>query len=142
MALFPIGGVLGGLAYGSRDWPGRLARRPGALAALTAACYGLPALALLPGTAAVALLLAGGCADILLVTTYQLVDARVPEQARTEAGAWLNSTYNLGSAMGTAVSGALVSHAGPHAAITVITVLTAACAALGLMANPGRRLRR
>jgi predicted MFS family arabinose efflux permease len=119
LALFPVGGVLGGLAYGRRDWRAPLAGRPRMLAAASAACYALPALAFWPVASGASMLLAGACADILLITTYQLVDAGVPPARRAEAGAWLNSAYNLGSAMGAAAGGTLVDQAGPRAAYAV-----------------------
>jgi predicted MFS family arabinose efflux permease len=131
LALFPVGGVAGGLAYGRRDWRGPLARRPAMLAAASAACYTLPALAFLPAAAAMALLLAGACADILLITAYQLVDQGVAPQRQAEAGAWLNTAYNLGAATGAAAGGITVSAAGPQVSFLALAGLAGACALAG-----------
>jgi predicted MFS family arabinose efflux permease len=128
LALFPVGGVLGGLAYGRRDWRVPLAGRPRMLTAASAACYALPALAFLPAVAGGTFLLAGAGADILLIATYQLVDATVPEGRHAEAGAWVNTAYNLGVAMGTAAGGVLASGVGPRLSFAVIAALAGACA--------------
>jgi predicted MFS family arabinose efflux permease len=128
LALFPVGGVLGGLAYGRRDWRVPLASRPRVLTIASAACYALPALAFLPVAVGGTLLLAGACADILLITTYQLVNAAVPEGRRAEAGAWLNAAYNLGAGMGTAAGGVLAAGMNPRVSFAVIAALAGACA--------------
>ena len=128
LALFPVGGVLGGLAYGRRDWRAPLAGRPGIVTAASAACYALPALAFLPAVAGGTFLLAGACADILLIATYQLVDAAVPGGRRAEAGAWVNTAYNLGVAMGTAAGGVLAGGVGPRLSFAVMAALAGACA--------------
>ncbi len=131
--LFSVGGVLGGLAYGRRHWRGSLARRPLVLTAVTAACYALPALIYSPPAAGTALLLAGACADILLITAYQLVDPLVPEGSRTEAGAWINTAYNLGVATGTALGGVLVDRSGPRVAFEATAGLLGACVLIGAL---------
>ncbi len=141
LALFPAGGVLGGLAYGRRDWRASLERRPRILGIGSAACYALPALAFAPVTAGAALCAAGACADILLVTTYQLVDARVMEGRRAEAGAWVNTAYNLGAAMGAAAGGVLAAGAGPRMSFAVVAGLAGVCATLSLTARPTRMPR-
>lgn len=128
LALFPVGGVLGGLAYGRRDWRVPLASRPRMLVAASAACYALPALAFLPAVAGGTFLLAGAGADILLIATYQLVDATVPEGRHAEAGAWVNTAYNLGVAMGTAAGGVLAGGVGPRLSFAVMAALAGACA--------------
>jgi predicted MFS family arabinose efflux permease len=137
LALFPLGGVLGGLAYGRRDWQAPLARRPRRLTAASAACYALPALAFLPAVAGGTFLLAGACADILLIATYQLVDAAVPESLRAEAGAWVNTAYNLGAAMGTAAGGVLAACLGTRMSLAVLAALAGACALVAAGAGGG-----
>jgi MFS family permease len=122
-ALLPAGGVLGGLAYGRREWRVPLARRPLVLATGSAACYALPALAFGRASVGVAMLLAGACADILLVTVYQLADGMV-------AQAWVSTAYNLGGALGTAGGGALAARLGPQAAFAVVAVVAATCTVL------------
>ncbi|WP_441249164.1 MFS transporter [Kitasatospora sp. McL0602] len=147
--LFSVGGVLGGLLYGRRSWPGPLTRRPLVLAAACAACYALPALLPVAPAAGVALLLAGACTDVLLITAYQLVDRLVPEGSRTEAGAWVNTAYNLGAALGAAAGGAVTDRSGPTTAFAgTALVLTAAATTavlpgrLGSVLKPPRAGRR
>lgn len=141
-ALFSVGGVLGGLVYGRGRWPGALLHRALVLAAGSAACYGLPALAYAPAAAGAALLLAGACTDILLVTAYQLVELRVPGGSRAEAGAWLNTAYNLGAATGAAAGGVLVDRWGPPTSFTVTAALIGLCAAVCAALATGRRPTR
>ncbi|MER5866339.1 MFS transporter [Kitasatospora sp. NPDC002040] len=133
--LFSVGGVLGGLAYGRREWPGSLARRPLVPAAAGAACYALPALLYAAPAAGVALLLAGACTDILLITAYQLVDRLVPEGSRTEAGAWVNTAFNLGGALGAAAGGLLVERSGPSAAFAATALVLGACTLAAALAT-------
>jgi predicted MFS family arabinose efflux permease len=137
LALFPVGGVLGGLGYGRRDWRAPLARRPRMLTAASAACYALPALAFLPVVAGGTFLLAGACADIALIATYQLVDAAVPEGRQAEAGAWVNTAYNLGSAMGMAAGGVLAAGLGPRLSIAAMAALASGCALVTAGAGSG-----
>ncbi|MER5639043.1 MFS transporter [Kitasatospora sp. NPDC002227] len=138
--LFSVGGVLGGLLYGRRRWRGALQYRPLVLGAAGAAGYLLPALLHAPALAGAALLLAGACCDVLLVTAYQLVDARVPEGSRTEAGAWINTAYNLGAAFGAAVGGVVVDRVGPFAVYPVTAGLLVVCLALSGVAVTRRRV--
>jgi predicted MFS family arabinose efflux permease len=128
LALCSVGGVVGGLVYGRRAWRAAPGRRLVILAVAGAACYGLPALVTDVPSAAVALLCAGACEDTLLITAYLLVDALVAQGSRTEAGAWVNTAYNLGVALGSGAAGLIVERCGPGA------VFAAAAAVAGLAA--------
>ncbi|MFE4872082.1 hypothetical protein [Streptomyces sp. NPDC056682] len=55
--------------------------------------------------AAVVLLCAGACEATVLITSYLLVDSMVARDAQMEAGARVNTAYNLGVAAGSAVGG-------------------------------------
>jgi predicted MFS family arabinose efflux permease len=136
-ALCAVGGALGGLGYGRRQWRTTPRRRLLTLAALAAACYALPAAApALPATAA-GLLLAGACSDTLLITAYLQVDALVPPGSRTEASAWINTAFNLGSATGSATAGLLVSRYGPAPAFPVAAAALAALTVLAALFRAG-----
>ncbi|TKA10720.1 MFS transporter [Actinacidiphila oryziradicis] len=140
MALFSVGGVLGGLAYGRRQWRATPGRRLLALAAFSSGCYALPALLYAVPGAGVALLLAGACTDALLITSYLLVDTLVPGGSRTEAGAWVNTAYNLGTALGAGGAGLLIDRPGPVAVFAAAAVPLGAATALGaLRRSPLRR---
>ena len=125
LALCSVGGVVGGLLYGRRPWNLPLGRQLTLLAAAGAGCYALSALLPSSPVAAAALLGAGAFGDTLLITCYLLVDERIAEGARTEAGAWVNTGYNLGSALGSGCAGLLLDATGPD------TVLLAAALAAG-----------
>ncbi|MEW1911831.1 MFS transporter [Kitasatospora sp. NPDC085895] len=130
LALFSVGGAVGGLVYGRLAWRAAPGRRLLLLAAAATACYGLPAVLFAPPGAAFGLFLAGACTDALLVTGYLLVEDLVPAGARTEAGAWVNTAYNLGGALGSAAGGLLADRAAPAAAFTAAAVLLGAVTAL------------
>ena len=137
--VFSVGGVLGGLVYGRYRWRTALERRPIALITVSACCFALPAVVYAAPAAGVALLLAGACADVLLITAYQLVEVLVPEGSRTEAGAWVNTAYNLGAALGAAVGGVLVDRTGPASAFTGTAGLLGCCAVVLALAALRRR---
>ncbi|GAA1945382.1 MFS transporter [Kitasatospora viridis] len=132
--LFSVGGVVGGLLYGRLSVPVPLSRRPLLLAGAAALCYALPAGVPVVAVGGVGLLLAGAFSDVLLVTCYQLVDHLVPAGSRTEAGAWLNTGYNLGAAAGAALAGALVERTGAGAVLPVAAAVVAGFALLAALA--------
>jgi predicted MFS family arabinose efflux permease len=126
LTLCSVGGVVGGLLYGRRVWHTAASRRILALGAAAVAALALTAAAPLLPVAAVAMLTLGACLDMLLITAYLLVDQLFPEGARMEAGAWVNTAYNLGCALGSALAGTLLDSRGS------LTVLVAAASAAGL----------
>lgn len=128
-----VGGALGGLAYGRRSWRASLGRRLALLGTAGAVCFALPALLPLLPVAAVALLGVGVCQDVLLITVYLLVDDRVAEGSRVEAGAWVNTGYNLGCALGSAVAGSLLDRSGTGP-VFALAAAAAGLAALGALA--------
>lgn len=138
MALCATGGAVGGLAYGRIRWQAAPHHRLSALGALAAACYALPAAASALPAVAVGMLLAGACSDTLLITAYLQVDTLVPAGSRTEASAWINTAYNLGSACGSAAAGVLVSRWGPAVAFPAAAALLTAATALGALLRIGR----
>jgi predicted MFS family arabinose efflux permease len=144
LALFSVGGAVGALAYGRRTWRAGPGPRLLVLAAAATGCYAVPVFVPSAAGAGIALVLAGACTDALLVTGYLLVDVLVPAGSRTEAGAWVNTAYNLGSALGSSAAGLLVDRAGAPAGFTAAAVTLGAAAALGaawrspLRGRPGR----
>ncbi|WUH93550.1 MFS transporter [Streptomyces sp. NBC_00433] len=138
MALCATGGAVGGLVHGRVRWRAAPHRRLSALGALTAACYALPSAAPVLAAVAVGLLLAGACSDTLLITAYLQVDTLIPAGSRTEASAWINTAYNLGSAMGSAVAGVMISRYGPAPAFPAATAVLAASTALAVLLRTRR----
>ncbi|MEV8530234.1 MFS transporter [Streptomyces sp. NPDC052000] len=130
LALCSIGGVLAGLAYGRRAWQASLARRLALIAAAGAVCFALPVLATFVPVAAVAVLCAGACEATVLITSYLLVDSMVVRDAHMEAGAWVNTAYNLGVAAGSAVAGMVLDRSGAG----MVFALAAAMAGTGPLA--------
>jgi predicted MFS family arabinose efflux permease len=129
--LASVGGVLGGLLYGRSRPPGSLERRPLALGFGCALCYALPAAAYgLPGAGA-GLLAAGACESVLLITMYELVAQLFAEGPSMAAGAWVNTAYNLGAALGTPLGGLLLDRSGPRPALAAAAAVAGACTAVG-----------
>lgn len=139
MALFSVGGVAGGLLYGRHTWRAGPLQRLGVLSAAGAACFAVPAaLHTLPGTG-LALLGAGACTDAVLITAYLLVNVLVPAAHQTVAGAWVNTAFNLGSALGAGAAGLLTDRLGAGAVFTAAALAaTAGTAIAALTAARGR----
>jgi predicted MFS family arabinose efflux permease len=133
MAVCAVGGAAGGLLYGRTRWRASARTRLLALGALAAACYALPAAAPALAALALGLLLAGACSDTLLITAYLQVDTLVTAGSRTEASAWINTAYNLGSAAGSAAAGILIAHYGPTPAFPAATAVLLATTILATL---------
>ncbi|MFF0042640.1 MFS transporter [Streptomyces mirabilis] len=110
LAAVSLGSALGGFLNGAVDWrtPAR-ARLPllaGGLGLALAAAGLAPGL----GTLTVAVACAGFFVAPALTTSYLIADEAAPPGRRTQAGAWVNTAVNAGSAGGTAGAGLLVGH--------------------------------
>ncbi|ANS64081.1 transmembrane transport protein [Streptomyces lincolnensis] len=112
MAALGIGALIGGVVYGARQWTGEPARRLRVLVALLAVCY-LP-LTLLPGPVAMTLLtvLAGVFLAPVIACAFVLVDRHAPRGTVTEAFSWLVTTFTVGTAAGTGLTGPVVEAGG------------------------------
>lgn len=108
LAALSAGSAVGGLAYGAVSW--RSAARPrlaliwAALGAALAAAGLAPNVYALGAAAAVAGLFVAPA----LTTAYLIADETAAPDARTRAGAWVNTAVNAGSSGGTALVGVLV----------------------------------
>lgn len=113
MAGIGLGALVGGLAYGARQWAGEPARRLQVLVGFLAVCY-LP-LTLMPGAVAMTLLavLAGVFLAPVIACAFVLVDRHAPAGTVTEAFSWLVTTFTVGASVGTASRGRSSSGAGP-----------------------------
>ncbi|MFB7469647.1 MFS transporter [Kitasatospora sp. NPDC056184] len=110
LAALSVGSAVGGLGLGALDRPlPNAVRLPlftaGLGVALTAAGFA-PNLLLLGAAVA----LAGLFVSPALTTAYLVADEAVASDARTRAGAWVNTAVNAGSAAGGATVGLLVGH--------------------------------
>ncbi|QNP62454.1 MFS transporter [Streptomyces genisteinicus] len=112
MAALGLGALLGGTAYGARQWAGEPERRLRVIVALLALGY-LPLL-LLPGVPAMAALsvLAGVFLAPALACAFIVVDRHAPRGTVTEAFSWLVTTFGVGAAVGTGAAGPAVEGGG------------------------------
>ncbi|MEU9172653.1 MFS transporter [Streptomyces sp. NPDC048420] len=107
LAALSAGSAAGGMLNGAVNWTLPARTR---LALLTA-CLGLALVGagLAPGLGTLALVVAGAGFFVspAITTAYLIADDAVVPEARTLAGAWVNTAVNAGSTAGTAVAGAL-----------------------------------
>ncbi|MFJ4796800.1 MFS transporter [Kitasatospora purpeofusca] len=110
LAALSAGSAVGGLGLGALDRPVSNALR---LPLFTAGLgLALAAAGLAPGPVVlgVAAGVAGFFVSPALTTSYLVADEAVAPEARTRAGAWVNTAVNAGSAVGGAGAGLLVGH--------------------------------
>ncbi|MFE2636968.1 MFS transporter [Streptomyces scopuliridis] len=119
MAALGLGALIGGAAYGSRQWAGIPERRLRGIVALLALCY-LP-LTLTPGVVAMTALsaLAGVFLAPALACAFIVVDRHAPRGTVTEAFSWLVTTFGVGAALGTGAAGPVVELGGTAAGFAV-----------------------
>jgi MFS family permease len=143
MAALGLGALLGGTAYGARQWAGAPERRLRVLVALLALGY-LP-LALTPSVAAMTALsaIAGVFLAPAIACAFIVVDRHAPRGTVTEAFSWLVTTFGVGAAAGTAVAGPAVEIGGTAWSFAVagaggIAALLVLMATQQVLAVPGR----
>jgi MFS family permease len=112
MAGLGFGALVGGAAYGARQWAGAPERRLMVLVALLAAGY-VPLLAM-PGAVAMTALatLAGVFLAPAIACAFIVVDRHAPRGTVTEAFSWLVTTFTVGGSLGTALAGPVVERGG------------------------------
>ncbi|MFF5368358.1 MFS transporter [Streptomyces sp. NPDC013187] len=112
MAALGFGALVGGTAYGARQWAGEPARRLRVLVALLVVCY-LP-LMLMPDAVPMVVLtaLAGVFLAPAIACAFVLVDRHAPRGTVTEAFSWLVTTFTVGHSVGTGVAGPVVEVGG------------------------------
>lgn len=112
MAGIGLGALIGGMAYGARQWAGEPSRRLTGIVALLAVCY-LP-LMLRPGPVAMTLLtvVAGLFLAPAIACAFVLVDRHAPRGTVTEAFSWLVTTFTVGASLGTGLTGPVVEAGG------------------------------
>ncbi|NJP48856.1 MFS transporter [Streptomyces sp. SBST2-5] len=112
MAGIGLGALIGGMAYGARQWSGPPGRRLQILVAMLTVCY-LP-LTLMPGAVAMTLLavVAGLFLAPAIACAFVLVDRHAPRGTVTEAFSWLVTTFTVGASAGTGLAGPVVEAGG------------------------------
>lgn len=108
MAALGLGALIGGLAYGARQWAGAPERRLRVIVGLLALGYlPLPLTPSVPVMTALAVL-AGVFLAPAIACSFIVVDRHAPRGTLTEAFSWLVTTFGVGAAAGTAVAGPAV----------------------------------
>ncbi|MEV8366326.1 MFS transporter [Streptomyces niveus] len=139
LAALSAGSAVGGLAYGAVSW--RSAARPrlalicAALGAALAAAGLAPNVYVLGAAAAVAGLFVAPA----LTTAYLIADEAAAPDARTQAGAWVNTALNAGISGGTALVGVLVGTLPLFLCFVLVAVPALVCAAVTLHGKNHRR---
>lgn len=133
-----FGALIGGMAYGARQWAGEPARRLQVLVAFLAVCY-LP-LTLMPGAVAMTFLtvLAGVFLAPVIACAFVLVDRHAPAGTVTEAFSWLVTMFTVGASVGTGLTGPVVEAGGAQWGFAVPAA--AGAVALLVLISTGRVL--
>jgi predicted MFS family arabinose efflux permease len=108
-----VGGLIAGALASGRGPERRVVVLLGALAAGLAP-LAVAAVGVLPF--ALSMLLAGLAIAPTIACLYLLIDRSAPPGTVTEAFTWVSSAFTAGTAVGNAIAGSLVQHAGPSAA--------------------------
>jgi MFS family permease len=128
-----IGGLIAGALASGRGAERRVVVLLGAVAAglspLAVAVVGVLPFAL-------CMLLAGLAIAPTIACLYLLVDRSAPRGTVTEAFTWVSSAFTAGTAVGSALAGSLVQHAGPAAAFLLALSVVAAAAVLARLRRP------
>jgi hypothetical protein len=128
------GSLIGGLAYGSRDWGPDAGRRLMALGIVLTLTI-MPLLFASSLASAFPLMFVSGVALAPAVSVlYTLLDSVAPRGTATEATGWVLTAFVVGASAGTGLAGAVVAGSGPEAGIAVAVsgaALTAIASWLG-----------
>jgi len=133
LAVFALGSLLGGVAYGSRVWRRSLASR---LAwGITLTGVGVSTFSLAPnlGVLALAMFLTGFVVAPTMAVGDGLVQALVPRNRLTEGMAWTRVGIDLGIGMGATLSGYLIEKHGASGGFAVATTAGLFSAAVALL---------
>ncbi|MFG2040169.1 hypothetical protein [Dactylosporangium sp. NPDC048998] len=131
------GVLLGGFAVGSLIGSGALRLRPTVLAAVT--CAALAPLLLPVGLWWLAVLFAVAGAPLapLNAIAYEMTERAAPAGTATEARMWTSTATMAGTALGTAVAGAVVEHGSARTAVLVAVVGAVAALAVDALGRIG-----
>jgi predicted MFS family arabinose efflux permease len=139
LAALSLGSLVGGLVYGSRNWPGPLATRLAAVLFGIGAAFSLLALPGAYASLGLALVLCGVLFAPTVVICSTLLDTVAPPGTATEAFAVTIMAIVAGTAIGNALGGNLVESASYDAA--VLTAAGVAVLGSGVVVVRRRTLR-
>jgi MFS family permease len=111
-----LGALIGGLLYGTRDWPGTPRGRAAWLLGALAVCYWPLASVAAPPVMLMLALLSGLFLAPVLACGFVIVGEVAPAGTVTEAFAWVVTIFVAGNSLGSAVAGSVVQQAGLAAA--------------------------
>ncbi|MEU9749417.1 MFS transporter [Streptomyces niveus] len=139
LAALSAGSAVGGLAYGAVSW--RSAARPRLALICAALGAALAAAGLAPNVYALgaAAAVAGLFVAPALTTAYLIADESAAPDARTQAGAWVNTAVNAGSSGGTALVGVLVGRLPLSLCFVLVAAPALVCAAVTLHGENHRK---
>ncbi|MGX5184970.1 MFS transporter [Streptomyces avermitilis] len=126
-ALMSFGGLVGGLVYGARGWPGGplthlMLLAVGHMAAWVPMMWGLGA-----APSAALVILPGVCFSTLVCAACLAINTVAPTGTATEAFGWLIAAVNLGIAAGSAVAGWTDGNYGVALGAAVAAALVVLC---------------
>ena len=140
LAAFALGSVLGALWFGTRHWHRQVIERY-LLAVLALGVLLAPiALARNPSTLAPLLLIAGLAFGPATVSMFESLDLVAPGSG-TEALLWIATAENSGTAIGAAVAGVLIQHAGPPAPFLVASAVLIGPVGITLITRKSQRAK-
>ncbi|GGJ79012.1 hypothetical protein GCM10011583_08200 [Streptomyces camponoticapitis] len=130
LAALSAGSAAGGLANGALSW--RSAARPRLAVICAALAVALAAAGLAPNVYALgaAATVAGLFVAPALITAYLIADEAAAPDARTRAGAWVNTAVNAGSSGGAALVGVLLGRLPLSLCFALVAVPALVCAAV------------
>lgn len=132
LALWSVGSMVGGLAYGARVWRWPVASRYRMLLLAAVLCTAPLILARSIPAGIIGSLLAGLTIAPVFSCQYALVGRAVRPGTETEAFTWVSGALIGGAAIGTAVGGALVGPGGIKAPFILACLATALAAAFAV----------
>ncbi|MFC8827022.1 MFS transporter [Streptomyces sp. NPDC057137] len=141
LAALSAGSAVGGLTYGAVSW--RSAARPRLAVICAALGVALAVAGLAPNVYALgaAAAVAGLFVAPALTTAYLIADEAAAPDARTQAGAWVNTAVNAGSSGGTALVGLLVGKLPLSLCFVLVAAPALVCAAVTLRGENHRKRR-
>ena len=128
LGVFSVGSVVGGLLYGVMRFPWSTTRQLFSACVLLIVTTSIIAWLSDPVSLGAALGVAGLFMSPVMVAAYMAAPARASARRSNAATTWVNSSYNLGSAGGSAITGVLIEHVG-----SAQSVLAVCCALLCLV---------
>jgi MFS family permease len=141
LALWAVGSMVGGLAFGSRASERGPERRMIGLLVLVVAGIALLAVATGLAQLGAGMILAGLGIAPAIACLYLLVDRLAPAGTVTEAFTWVTTAFATGFAAGNALGGTLVQHVGIDRAFLVAAAGVAAAALLARLRRPALAAR-